>query len=99
VDVRSYEHQGRELMLKDPQHAAASSAENASPKALSWQKPQARLFWALRRNALSLRSLGPQDRNTTSRQIIAPVYGAAFTEGSDCRRSRGKMLLDGAWCD
>jgi predicted ATPase/DNA-binding winged helix-turn-helix (wHTH) protein len=69
-----------ELMLKDPQHQSASSAEQCFSEALKLAKQQGALFWELR-NALSLARLWVgQDRKIDARQILAPVYGA-FTEG------------------
>jgi predicted ATPase/DNA-binding winged helix-turn-helix (wHTH) protein len=69
-----------ELMLKDPQHQSASSAEQCFSEALKLAKQQGALFWELR-NALSLARLWVgQDRKIDARHILAPVYGA-FTEG------------------
>jgi len=88
-----------ELMLKDPQHQSASSAEQCFTKALKLAKQQGALFWELR-NALSLARLRVgQDRKTDARQILKPLYGA-FTEGfqiADVREA--KMLLDGLDAD
>jgi predicted ATPase/DNA-binding winged helix-turn-helix (wHTH) protein len=84
-----------ELMLKDPQHHAASSAELCFSEALTLAKQQGALFWELR-NALSLARLRiRQDRKREARQILAPVYGA-FTEGHQIADVReAKALLDG----
>ena len=88
-----------ELMLKDPQHQSASSAEQCFTKALKLAKQQGALFWELR-NALSLARLRVgQDQKTDARQILKPLYGA-FTEGfqiADVREA--KMLLDGLDAD
>jgi predicted ATPase len=84
-----------ELMLKDPQHQSASSAEQCFSEALELAKQQGALFWELR-NALSLARLWVwQDRKTTARQILKAVYGA-FADGvqiADLREA--KALLDG----
>jgi tetratricopeptide repeat protein len=84
-----------ELMLKDPQHQSASSAEQCFSEALKLARQQGALFWELR-NALSLaRHWIGQDRKTDARQVLEPVYGA-FTEGfqiADVREA--KTLLDG----
>ena len=88
-----------ELMLKDPQHHSASSAEQCFTEALNLAKQQGALFWELR-NALSLARLRiRQDRKTDARQILEPVY-QAFKEGfgiADVREA--KALLDGLNAD
>ncbi|MGA2293306.1 ATP-binding protein, partial [Bradyrhizobium sp.] len=83
-----------ELMLKDPRHQSASSAEQCFTEALKLAKQQGALFWELR-NALSLARLRVgQDRKTDARQILEPVYGA-FTEGFQIVDVReAKTLLD-----
>ena len=84
-----------ELILKDPQHQSASSAEQCFSAGLKLAKQQGALFWELR-SALSLAQLwGGQDRKTDVVQILEPVCGA-FTEGhqiADLRKA--KTLLDG----
>jgi predicted ATPase/DNA-binding winged helix-turn-helix (wHTH) protein len=88
-----------ELMLKDPQHQSASSAEQCFVEALKLARQQGALFWELR-NALSLARLRVgQDRSIDARHILEPVYGA-FTEGfqiADIREA--KTLLDGLDAD
>jgi predicted ATPase/DNA-binding winged helix-turn-helix (wHTH) protein len=88
-----------ELILKDPQHRSASSAEQCFTEALKLAKQQGALFWELR-NALSLARLWVgQDRRTDARQILEPVYGA-FAEGfqiADVREA--KTMLDGLDAD
>jgi predicted ATPase/DNA-binding winged helix-turn-helix (wHTH) protein len=83
-----------ELMLKDPQHQSASSAEHCFSEALKLAKQQGALFWELR-NALSLARIRVgQNRKTDTRQILEPVY-AAFAEGHQIADLReAKTLLD-----
>jgi predicted ATPase/DNA-binding winged helix-turn-helix (wHTH) protein len=84
-----------ELMLKDPQHQSASSAEQCFSEALKLAKQQGALFWELR-NALSLARLRVgQDRKIDARQILAPVYGV-FAEGfqiADIREAKTLLAL------
>jgi predicted ATPase len=84
-----------ELILKDPQHQSASSAEQCFSAALKLARQQGALFWELR-NAQSLARLCvAQDRKTDIRQILEPVCGA-FTEGHQIADLReAKALLDG----
>src|SRR6202051_4385453 len=69
-----------ELVLKDPQHQSASSAEQCFTEALKLAKQQGALFWGLRHSLSLARLRVGQDRKTDARQILEPVYGA-FTEG------------------
>jgi predicted ATPase/DNA-binding winged helix-turn-helix (wHTH) protein len=84
-----------ELILKDPQHQSASSAEQCFSDALKLARQQGALFWELR-NALSLARLWVgQDRKTDAMQILEPVCGA-FTEGQQIADLReAKTLLEG----